>query len=105
VISSEVSNKELQEREAAWIKTATRYLDAGYIGWKPEEGLEKVPSREDESSEYYEGLLISGRINQISNELKKRGLQSRLGVGFRDEIKKGWYYFENGRWTQLGVSP
>ncbi len=103
VVPSEISNSELMKREQAWTKLSYRYLDAGYLGWKPSEGLEKVPSRQDDSSEYYEALVLSGRLNQIAREVKKRGLESKLGPGFRSEIKKGWYVFENGLWSQFGV--
>jgi len=102
-LPSEISNQELLKREQAWAKLSHRYLDAGYLGWKPDEGLEKVPSRQDDSSEYYEALVLCGRVNQIGREVKKRGLESQLGSGFRNEMKKGWYYFEGGRWSQFGV--
>ena len=102
-VPGEISNIELMKREQAWIQLSYRYLDAGYLGWKPDEGLEKVPSRQDDSSDYYEALVLCGRLNQIVREVKKRGLETKLASGFRPEIKKGWYFFENGVWSQFGV--
>ena len=102
-VPSEISNRELVKREQAWLQLSYRYLDAGYLGWKPDQGLDKVSSRQDDSSEYYEALVLCGRLNQIVREVKKRGLESKLGTSFRSEIKKGWYLFENGQWSQFGV--
>lgn len=99
-----LANHELLERELSWTKMAFRYLDIGYLGWIPSKGLDVVKSKQDDSEEFYEAVLLAGRIKEFTNEIIKRGEKSYLSESFRRELKTGWLILEGDKWMQYGVS-
>ena len=99
-----LTKEELLLREESWTKMASRYFDIGYLGWVPTKGIEVITSKEDDSEEFYEAVLIAGRIREFTSEIIRRGEKSYLHEDFRRELKTGWFVFVGDKWTQYGVS-